>query len=96
MTKRSSSQQSKHDKGVKKSADYYDNQGYKVYADISGYPTPPTINGRRPDLLAVNRKEKVIVEVETKDSAKADASQQAAFKRYADNHNNTRFRKRIV
>src|SRR3989338_4781077 len=40
MTKRSSSQQSKHDKGVKKSADYYDNQGYKVYADISGYPTP--------------------------------------------------------
>ena len=91
MAKRTPTQQSKHNKGVQDSAEYYERQGYEVKADLSGYPRPPTIDGRRPDLVATNGKETVIEEVETGDSFEKDKDQRETFKDYADTHNNTRF-----
>lgn len=96
MAKRTPRQQSKHDKGVQKSAEYYEEQGYNVQADIPGYDKPRTIGGRRPDVIARNQHETVIVEVETKDSLEKDRDQQETFKEYADEHENVRFRRRTV
>jgi hypothetical protein len=91
MAKRSPRQQSKHDKGVQTSAEYYEQQGYEVKADLPDYPRPPIMGGRRPDLVATKRKETVLEEVETRDSFEKDKDQRAAFKEYADARKNTRF-----
>ena len=96
MTKRTPAQQGKHDQGVAKVVRYYEDLGYKVSADISGLPKPIIIHGRRPDVLAKKGKETVIVEVETKETLKTDVDQQKVFKRYADDHNSTRFRIKVV
>ena len=92
MAKRTPRQQSKHDKAVKKTADYYKGLGYNVQADIKNYDQPDTINKRRPDVIAKKGKETVVVEVETNDSIKTDQKQIETFKEYADDHKNTKFR----
>lgn len=96
MAKRSPQQQTKHDKGVQSTAKYYESQGYKVEADISGFNAPSTLNSRRPDVIAKKGSKKVIIEVETKDSAEKDRAQQEVFERYADSHKGVRFIKKIV
>jgi hypothetical protein len=96
MTKRSTRQQTKHDRGVQKSAEFYEKQGFKVAADIKDYSKPNSINGRRPDVIATKGKREIIVEVETKDSIGKDKGQQQTFQTYADKHNNTRFRTKVV
>jgi len=96
MAKRTPRQQSKHDAGVQDSAEYYEQQGYNVQADISGYDKPKSIGGRRPDVIARKKQETVIVEVETKDSLEKDKAQQETFKEYADEHKKVRFRRKMV
>lgn len=96
MAKRSPRQKSKHDKAVKVSADYYKGQGFKVKADISGYPTPKTIRGRRPDVVAYKGRQKVVIEVETPTSIKQDIKQQEVFRKHATQSKNTKFRRKIA
>lgn len=96
MVRRTPRQQSKHDEGVRKSAEYYEQKGYGVQADIPGYDRPRTVSGRRPDVIARNPKETVLVEVETQNSVAKDKGQRETFKKYADGHKNTRFRQKKV
>lgn len=96
MSRRTSRQQNKHDSEVKRLANYYEKQGYSVKADIEKFKQPQNIKNKRPDIIAVKQKEKVIVEVETKDSADKDKNQQEVFKNYADKHENTRFWIKVI
>lgn len=91
MANRSNRQQSTHNKGVKSTAKYYESKGYKVEADIAGFKTPKTLYGRRPDVIASNKKETVVVEVETPDTLAQDKRQQEVFKNYAAKHKDVRF-----
>lgn len=96
MAKRSKRQQSIHDKVVKKSADYYLRLGYKVKADIKGFDRPNTISKKRPDLIAKNGKEIVILEVETEETVEKDRKQQNVFQQYALRNQRVRFRRKIA
>ena len=90
--KRSKQQKSKHDKALQSSANYYQNQGYKVDAALKGYNQPKTINGKRPDLIAKKQGKEIILEVETKKTIQADRRQQQIFKNYANKSKNRQFR----
>ena len=98
MPRRSSQQQSKHDAEVARIAQYYRKQGYKVKADIKGYPQPDAIGGCRPDVVAKQGTRRKIVEVETKQSADGARArkQQAAFRGSAKRSKATTFRRRVV
>jgi len=96
MTKRTVRQQSKHDLAVECSAEYYEQEGYNVQADIEGYKSPKLINGKRPDIVATKKDDKVIVEVETEDSLETDQKQLKVFKDYAGSHKNVRFWTKIA
>lgn len=96
MPKRSPNQQSKHDRGVEKTAEYYERRGYTVQADIPGYDRPKTIDGRRPDVIAKGHGETVVVEVETRDALEKDRAQQQTFKEYADERDKVRFWRKTV
>lgn len=97
MAKRSSGQ-SKHDRAVKKRADKLSKEGYKVSADVPGYPRPGVISnsgggsGRRPDIVATKGKKRKIEEVETKESHREDRAQRRVFRQYANSRKNTTFR----
>jgi hypothetical protein len=94
---RSKKSQSKHDAAVRRAAKEYQGKGYDVAADVPGFPTPKTIGGKRPDVVAKKGSERKIVEVETPDSvgSSRDVAQQQAFKRTADRSKATSF-KRII
>lgn len=96
MAKRTKTGQIKHDRTVLDAVKYYQNKGYKVQADLPGYKKPNSINGRVPDVDAKKTGDRVILEVETKDSIKKDISQLRTFQNYADRHNNIRFREKIA
>ena len=96
MVKRANRQQTKHDLGVRKSAEYYQKNGFKVQADLEGFQKPRLINNRRPDLIARKGQKEVIVEVETRGSVLKDKKQQGIFESYATKRNNTRLRVKVV
>ncbi len=81
-----------HDKLVKKLAQQYESQGYKVKADIDGYPTPQNINGARPDIIAQKKNEMKLCEVETPTSMKTDIEQRRTFRDYTKNKKGATFR----
>ena len=55
-----------HDDMVRIMAQHFLDQNYNVYADISGFPSPPLVNGHRPDVAVYNvGRLIIIVEVET-------------------------------
>ena len=76
--------QTKHNREVEKLARSYQQRGYDVEADISGYPRPKAIGGSRPDLIAKKNGHETVVEVETGDSIDLarDRKQRQAFKRW--------------
>lgn len=74
---------SKHNKKVKKVAGGYKSKGYYVRADISGYPKPLNVGGRRADVVAIKGRDKVLVEVETRKSMKSDGTQRRAMRKIA-------------
>ena len=43
-----------HDDMVRIMAQHFLDQNYNVYADISGFPSPPLVNGHRPDVAVYN------------------------------------------
>lgn len=94
--KRSKQKQSAHDARVRKIAGGYASQGWKVQADVSGYPTPRTIFNRRPDVRATKGARERIVEVETRSSLKSDVSQRNAFRRFASLNKKRKFRTSVV
>ena len=95
---RSRKGQSKHDARVSELARRYENQGFDVKADVSGFSKPGTIGGYRPDVVAKKGRTRKIVEVETPtsvDSAR-DVKQQQAFRRAANRSVNTTFRRDVT
>lgn len=86
----------KHNATVKKVAAGYKSQGWKVAADIVGYPKPKTIYRRRPDVIARKDKKERIVEVETPSSFKREKNQRRAFKRYSSKKKSRKFRTKII
>jgi len=86
----------KHDSRVRKIAGGYKSQGWKVQADVSGYPKPKTIFNKRPDVIAKKGAREKIVEVETKSSMKSDVAQRNAFRRFAGLNKKGAFRTSVV
>jgi hypothetical protein len=97
MPRRKSSQ-SKHDREVRRTADSLKRRGFKVDADVPGYNRPDTIRGYRPDVVARKGWKRVIVEVETTDSANSarDVKQQRAFRAAAKTAKHTSFRRKVT
>lgn len=95
---RSKRSQSKHDAAVQRLAEQLKGQGYKVNADVSGFPRPDTVGGYRPDVDARKGRQRVIGEVETTDSVDSarDQKQQAAFRAAAKRSKNTTFTRRVT
>ncbi len=81
--KRPQEEQSRHDEAVRRSAAQYKARGYKVQADIEGFPQPNLLGGRRPDLVAEKGRKKVVVEFETPSTLAADKLQHRALRRAA-------------
>ncbi|MCK4444774.1 MAG: hypothetical protein KAW09_09535 [Thermoplasmata archaeon] len=89
--KRRKPEQSKHNRAVKMEAKRYERKGWKVQADIPGYPKPPEIGGRRPDIKATKPGTTRIVEVETPSTMKSDKDQHSTFRRHAGQKRRTKF-----
>jgi hypothetical protein len=71
---------SAHDKGVQSWANRYKKDGWRVDADIAGWPAPALIGGRQPDVVAVKNGYAHIIEVET--NRGDDHDQHATFRRH--------------
>ncbi len=90
---RSKGSQSKHDAAVRRMASKLKRDGYKVKADVPGFPQPPTIGSVRPDVDARKGKQRIIGEIETPESVDSarDQKQQQAFRQAAARSENTKF-----
>lgn len=86
MARRRRVAQTAHDKGVRAEAKELEKKGWTVRADVSGWPTPRTVNGRRPDVIATKRGSGRIVEIET--DADDDHNQHTAFRRHVGQKDN--------
>lgn len=96
--KRSRKSQSKHDSKVRSIARGYKQKGWKVAADIPGFPRPKPIgkHKRVPDVVATRPGTRHITEVETKETVKTDRGQRGTFKRSAAKRRRTKYREVIV
>ena len=91
MATKNRQNQSKHDQMVKREIKKYEQNGWNVLADLSGYSKPPLIGRKRPDIKAVKRGTTHLVEIETKRSMVTDKSQHSTFRRHASQKPKTRF-----
>ena len=96
MNKRTKTGQKKHDEAVLRSAEWYKKHGFITMADLPGWNKPKKIGGFIPDIIAKKGKKEIILEVETKNTAKPDADQQKAFKKYSEREEGRTFRKKII
>ncbi len=96
--KRPERSQSAHNAEVRRQAKDFEERGYDVQADVSGFPQPDTIGGMRPDVVAKKGKRREIVEVETPNSVDSarDQRQQKAFRQAAKRAKGTTFRRVIT
>ena len=95
-SKRTKIGQKSHDEAVLNSVKYYENQGFKVKADLPGYNKPDKIKGKIPDLIAKNNSSEIVLEVETPQTVETDKKQISVFKEYADRSKNRKFRLKIT
>ena len=72
-----------HNNKVRRIAAGYRAQGFKVRANVPGYPQPLNIGGRRADVVAIHGRNKVLVEVETRKSFASDTLQRRALRQIA-------------
>ena len=95
---RSKSQQTKHDEKVASLARGYKNRGFKVKADLPGYPKPNPIGGtgRIPDIEATKPGTRHIVEVETENTVIAHKDQQKSFRQSARRRRRTKYRQVVI
>jgi len=93
MARRSSSEQTRHNRIVRRTAENLKSQGYKVQADLPGYDQPDPIGkyGFVPDVTATKNRRTKLIEVETPSSVNRDKKQQAAFRRSAAQRPNATF-----
>lgn len=93
MMKRSSKEQSTHDRKVREIARDLKKQGYSVKADVGRYTRPSPIgkDRRRPDIEATKAGRRVIIEVETPRSWAADREQIKTFIRHTAHKKDTTF-----
>ena len=75
-------------------AQQHERQGWDVKADLPGHKRPAPIgkDKRVPDVEALKRGRRRIVEIETPEKVKADKGQHATFRRHAAHKENTKFR----
>lgn len=90
---RSGKEQREHDRKVRGIAQELKRKGYKVEADVKGFPQPETIgykNPKRPDIHATGHGWEKIIEVETSSSAhtKRTREQNKKFKSWAQRKSN--------
>jgi len=95
---RSKREQANHDKKVREEANKLKEKGFKVNADIKGFSKPPSIGGYRPDIVATKNDQRKIIEIETEESKNTarDKGQQSAFRKEANQNDNTTFRRVIT
>ena len=76
----------------------FEHKWFAVKADVKGYPSPDTIGGLRPDVVATKGKERKIVEVETPDSVDSarDEKQKKAFRNASRRSKNTTLRRVVT
>jgi len=98
MAKRSSARQSIHDQRVSQEARKLTKQGWMVKADLPGYERPvPIGKGKRvPDIEAIRRGRRKLLEVETRNTIGRDQKQHETFRRHAGQKPNTSFRIIVV
>jgi hypothetical protein len=93
LANRSKRNQTCHDKSVRRSAAMLSSNGWKVEADVKGYPQPKSIcvdnKCKRPDIVAKKGKETRIIEWETPDSFDKDRDQHSVFRKFARRQKNT-------
>jgi len=65
---RTAAEQARHDSMVAILAREYSRKGYRVAAEIEGFPAPEAVEGAVPDILAEGEGRVVVVEVETRDT----------------------------
>lgn len=94
MAKRGTNAQQAHDVAVQELAERYRAEGWDVWADVDGWPTPPSIEGRRPDILTRDGDARLIIEVETERGA--DTAQHERFRRESEDDPETMFRGVVV
>jgi hypothetical protein len=58
---------SEHDQRVREFVPMYVNWRYDVFADLPGFKLPPVFGGFRPDIVAIDNRDKVIAEIETEE-----------------------------
>jgi len=94
MAKRSSSQQTKHDRKVKQIAKQLERDDWNVQADLPGYDRPDPIGKDKhiPDLVATKAGATRIYEIETPETMEADKKQHEAFRRSAAQRKRTSFK----
>lgn len=78
MARRGANGQAAHDRAVDELAARHEGDGWRVWADVDGWPTPPSVRGRRPDVLARDGGAVLVLEVET--DPDADAAQHEKFR----------------
>ena len=69
------------------------NENWKVKAALPGYDRPNAIGEKKriPDIEAVKRGHRKLIEVETPESLEKDSEQQSTFRRHAGQKPNTTF-----
>src|SRR3990167_6468891 len=84
MAQRTKRGQKVHDDAVAKWAENLKGPGKTIYADLPGRKKPPKIGSKNPDVVVKQRgKTKLIGEVETLSTVKADKPQQNTFRNAA-------------
>ena len=87
MAVRTQYRQTCHNHAVSRSAAQYVSYGYKVWADIPGYATPPnlTVDGvtKRPDIIAKKGRDLQVIEWETPESIDKDHEQHRVLRTWA-------------
>lgn len=83
MPHRIKTSQERHDEKVRAVALRLRRAGYFVRADLPGHPRPPSFGGHVPDIYAHKKGKKVLYEIETARSLRADAEQRRALARAA-------------
>ena len=86
------SDETAHDRKVRKIAAAYWGMGYDVRAAVPEYDRPKTIRGRIPDVVATRGKTTRIVEVETSQTFARHKDQRDILRDYADRRTRTYFR----
>lgn len=81
MASRSTTEENANDQAMNRIAQKHSQEGWSVKADVSGWPQPETIVGRRPDEIATRRGSRRVIEVETDRSG--DTRQHHKFRRHA-------------